>query len=103
MPLLPPTSPQGDQSDQESDTTAEPQSEPEDFDDQRSDSIASSVAIHEFETGDSDVKGYVPVVAVSESDATPNGIKFDSWKLIYVMVQVGCCCFQSKISKMDFR
>ena len=74
MPLLPPTSPQGDQSDQESDTTAEPQSEPEDFDDRRSDSIASSVAIHEFEAGESEVKGCVPVVAVSESDATPNGI-----------------------------
>lgn len=74
MSLLPPTSPHDDQSDQESDTTAEPQSEPEDFDDRRSDSIASSVAIHEFETGESNAKGYVPVVAVSESDATPNGI-----------------------------
>ena len=74
MPLLPPTSPQDDQSDHESDTTAEPQSEPEDFDDQRSDSIASSVGIHEFETGESNVKGHVPVVEVSESDGTPNGI-----------------------------
>lgn len=73
MSMLPPTSPQDDQSDHESDTTAEPQSEPEDFDDQRSDSIASSVVIHEFEIGESDVKGHVPVVEVSESDGTPNG------------------------------
>lgn len=72
MPLLPPTSPHDDQSDQESDTTAEPQSEPEDFDGRRSDSIASSVAIPVFEIGESDVKGCVPVVAVSKSDATPN-------------------------------
>jgi len=71
MPLLPPASPQDDQSDHQSDTTVEPLSEPEDFDDRRSDSIASSVAIQEFE---SDVKGRVPVVEVSESDGTPYGI-----------------------------
>lgn len=74
MQLIPPTSPQDDQSDQDSDTTAEPQSEPEDFDDRRSDSIASSVAIHEFERGESGFKGRVPVVEVSESYGTPNGI-----------------------------
>jgi len=74
MPLFPSTSPHNDQSDHESDTTAEPQSEPEDFDDRKSDSIASSEAIHEFELGESDVKGRVPVVEVSESDGTPNGI-----------------------------
>lgn len=86
--MLPPTSPQDDQTDHESDTTAEPQSEPEDFDDQRSDSIASSVVIHEFETGESDVKGHVPVVEVSESDGTPNG----TWYIVgYVIGQVVCC------------
>ena len=73
MQLLPPTSPQDRQSDQESDTTAEPQSEQEDFDDQRSDSIASSVAIHELVTRGSEAKERVPVVDVSESDGTPNG------------------------------
>jgi len=74
MPLFPPTSPHNDQSDHESDTTAEPHSEPEDFDDRRSDSIASSEAIHEFEPGEPDFKGHVPVVEVSESDGTSNGM-----------------------------
>lgn len=70
MQLLPLTSPQDRQSDQESDTTAEPQSEQEDFDDQRSDSIASSVAIRELETRGSEAR---EVVEVSKSDGTPNG------------------------------
>lgn len=71
MQLFPPTSPQDRQSDQESDTTAEPQSEPEDFDDQRSDSIASSVAIHEFEGSEPEAREHVPTVEVSETDGTP--------------------------------
>ncbi len=73
MQLFPPTSPQDRQSDQESDTTAEPQSEPEDFDDRRSDSIASSVAIHEIETSESEARERVTTEEVSETDGTPNG------------------------------
>lgn len=73
MQLFPPTSPQDHQSDQDSDTTAEPQSEPEDFDDRRSDSIASSVAIHELESRESEAKEHVPTVEVSDTDGTPNG------------------------------
>ena len=74
MQLLPPTSPQDHQSDQESDTTAEPQSEPEDFDDQKSDSIVSSLGIHEHElvASESGAKD-VQTVEVSESDETPTG------------------------------
>ncbi|XP_078346975.1 uncharacterized protein LOC144632253 isoform X2 [Oculina patagonica] len=72
MQLFPPTSPQDRQSDQESDTTAEPQSEPEDFDDRRSDSIASSVAIHELETSESEARERIPTEEVSETDETPN-------------------------------
>ena len=49
MQMFPPTTPKEDQSDQESDSTAEPQSEPEDFDDQRSVSVVSSVGIHDLE------------------------------------------------------
>ncbi|KAJ7376449.1 HEAT repeat containing 9 [Desmophyllum pertusum] len=68
-----PTSPQDHHdSDQESDTTAEPQSEPEDFDDRRSDSIASSVGIHELEISESNAKGHVPTVEVAENDGMPN-------------------------------
>ena len=69
MQMFPPTTPKEDQSDQESDTTAEPQSEPEDFDDQRSVSVVSSVGIH-------DLEGHEPVTkdTPSETADTPFGM-----------------------------
>ena len=74
--LLPPKSPRDRHSDQDSVTTVEPQSEPEDFDDQRSESIVSSVGAHESEENESDAKS-VPTVEVttpSETNGgTPNG------------------------------
>lgn len=72
MQMFPPTTPKEDQSDQESDTTAEPQSEPEDFDDQRSVSVVSSVGIHDLE-GHEAVTKDVPTVEVSETADTPFG------------------------------
>ena len=71
--MFPPTTPKEDQSDQESDTTAEPQSEPEDFDDQRSVSVVSSVGIHDLE-GHEAVTKDVPTVEVSETAETPFGM-----------------------------
>lgn len=47
--LLPPTSPGGHHSDQESVTTFEPLSEPEEFDDHHSESILSSVGVQELD------------------------------------------------------
>lgn len=72
MQMFPPTTPKEDQSDQESDTTAEPQSEPEDFDDQRSVSVVSSVGIHDLE-GHEAVTKDIPTVEVSETADTPFG------------------------------
>ena len=65
MQMFPPTTPKEDQSDQESDSTAEPQSEPEDFDDQRSVSVVSSVGIHDLEGHEADTKD-IPTMEVSE-------------------------------------
>lgn len=73
MQMFPPTTPKEDQSDQESDTTAEPQSEPEDFDDQRSVSVVSSVGIHDLEGHEADTKD-IPTVEVSEIANTPFGM-----------------------------
>ena len=73
MQMFPPTTPKEDQSDQESDTTAEPQSEPEDFDDQRSVSVVSSVGIHDLE-GHEAVAKDIPTVEVSETADTPFGM-----------------------------
>ena len=63
--LLLPASPHDHHYDQESITTVEPQSEPDDFDDQRSESILSSVGqVHELEERGSDAKR-IPVVEVT--------------------------------------
>lgn len=74
--LLPPASARDHHSDQESVTTAEPRSEPEDFDDHRSESILSSVGVHEQEKTESDV-GSVPTLEVTtpaeSDDGKPNG------------------------------
>lgn len=65
LELLPPTTPHDHHSDQESVTTAEPQSEPEDIDDdQRSESIVSSVGVHESEETESEAKS-VPTFEVT--------------------------------------
>lgn len=69
MQMFPPTTPKEDQSDQESDSTAEPLSEPEDFDDQRS----VSVGIHDLE-GHEAVTKDIPTVEVSETADTPFGM-----------------------------
>ena len=73
MQMFPPTTPKEDQSDQESDTTAEPQSEPEDFDDQRSVSVVSSVGIQDLEGHEADTKD-IPTMEVSETADTPFGM-----------------------------
>lgn len=75
--LFPPTSPRDRHSDQESVTTAEPQSEPEDFDDHRSESILSSIGVHEADGTERDTRS-VPTLEVTTpseaDDRTGKGI-----------------------------
>lgn len=69
--LFPPTGPRDRHSDQESVTTAEPQSEPEDFDDHRSESIVSSIGVHEADGTEPEPARSVPTLEVttpSEAD-----------------------------------
>ncbi|CAH3196062.1 unnamed protein product [Porites evermanni] len=67
--LFPPTSPRDRHSDQESVTTAEPQSEPEDFDDHRSESIVSSVGVHEADGTEHDTRSVPTLEVTTPSDA----------------------------------
>lgn len=67
--LFPPTSPQDRHSDQESVTTAEPQSEPEDFDDHRSESIVSSIGVHEADGTERDARSVPTLEVTTPSDA----------------------------------
>ena len=75
--LFPPTSPRDGHSDQESVTTAEPQSEAEDFDDHRSESIVSSIGVHEADGTERDARS-VPTLEVTTpseaDDRTGKGI-----------------------------
>ena len=67
--LFPPTSPQDRHSNQESVTTAEPQSEPEDFDDHRSESIVSSIGVHEADGTECDARSVPTLEVTTPSDA----------------------------------
>ena len=67
--LFPPTSPRDRHSDQESVTTAEPQSEPEDFDDHRSESIVSSIGVHEADGTERDARSVPTLEVTTPSDA----------------------------------
>ena len=67
--LFPPTSPRDRHSDQESVTTAEPQSEPEDFDDHRSESIVSSIGVHEADGTERDARSVPTLEVTTPSEA----------------------------------
>ena len=67
--LFPPTSPQDRHSDQESVTTAEPHSEPEDFDDHRSESIVSSIGVHEADGTEHDTRSVPTLEVTTPSEA----------------------------------